>query len=231
MTQRESLQKPINVLGYKINVSKKGSAPHCWKTQACNLNIDLVRHRYFSNVKIINWGLQHQWKITSAERMYRICLPQQHSRRKSGKLHSCFWEAIAYTVSVLHLELFPRPAAVWSGTQKAHEQVKVPETDLEHHPALFWKKTHLCTLGSPCNVYSRMGNKCGQKISCKAGSCSGLHHCFRHSPRDWYWCSWFWRRGERTLDANLVEKPIEGAGVRYKMWKQEWMWWYKIQPP
>lgn len=165
--------------------------------------------------------------------MYRICLPQQHSRRKSGKLHSCFWGANGYSVSVLHLELFPRPAAVWSGTQKAHEQSQCLRQiwSIILLFCLIWEKTHSCTLGSLCNVHARMGNGYGQKICCKAVSCSGLHHCFRHSLRHWYWCSCFWRRGERTLDVNFVEKPIEGAGVRYKMWKQEWMCWHKIQPP
>lgn len=96
---------------------------------------------------------------------------------------------------------------------------------------LIQKKIRSCTLGSLCNGHTRMVNGYGQqKICCKVSSCSGLHHYFRHSLRDWYWCSCFWRRVQRTLDANLVEKPIEGAGVRYQMGKQEWTWWHKIQP-
>lgn len=68
-------------------------------------------------------------------------------------------------MSVLHLELFPRPAAVWSGTQKAHEQVKIPETDLEHHPALlpYLKENPLIYSGIPLQCAYKDGKWVGSE--------------------------------------------------------------------
>lgn len=191
---------------------RRGPAPRCWKAKACNLTlIWCSTDSLFSSVKTTNRG---------------CCNAKSAATRlvSSSRCPHCM--CFIYGV-------FSRTAAVWSCAQKAHEQVRVPETDVEHHPAPFFiqKKTSSHTLGLLYSVNLGMVTGYRQKRRCKACSCSGLRHWFRHSLRDWYWSSHFWRRSERILDSNLDKKPIQGAGARYEMWKQEWMWQHKIQPP
>lgn len=220
-------RSPWMCLDTKSMSVRRGSAPHCWKAKACNLTLI-----WSGTGRITNRDLQQQWKISSSERTYKICLHQQHSRSKSGKLHTWFWGASAHTACVLYLDL--SPDQLQSGPVHRRPMSK---SECQRQT---WSTILLCSFIPNKNplTYSGITPQCeckygkyGQKICCNAGSCSGLHHWFRHSLRDWYWCSRFWRMSQRTLDANLVKKSIQGAEARYKMLKQEWMLWHKIQPP
>lgn len=174
----------------------------------------------------MNRGLEWQWKIGPSERVYRICLHQQHSGSKPGKLHSCFWGASAHATCVLHLALSAdqlQPHPVHRRPMSESECLRQTRSSIQLR-CFIQKKTRWCTRIALQreSMYAKWA--CSEKYAVKPVPAldyvPGL-------DRAAYWCCCFWKRSERRLDAHLDKNPIQGAGTRHKMWKQEWMWWHK----
>lgn len=148
-------RSPWMCLDTKSMSVRRGSAPHCWKAKACDLTLI-----WYGTGRITNRGLQQQWKISSSERTYKSCLHQQHSRSKSGKLHSWFWGASAHAACVLYLDLSPdqlQPGPVHRRPMSKSEcQRQTWSTILLC--SFIRTKTHSLTLESLCNVNPSMVN-------------------------------------------------------------------------